>query len=301
MSRPTRRRGFTLIELLVVIAIIAVLIGLLLPAVQKVREAAARSRCQNNLKQIALGCHNYHDTYKRLTPGVTTSGTYSYWSWMAMILPYVEQDNLYKQAEAYAKTVSSNPWSPNPALRVVVPIYTCPSDLRPLTATDAGGLTIAFTSYMGVSGTSGNGPTADGVLYARSSVRLTDIKDGTANTLMVGERPPSKDLWYGWWFAGWGYNGTGTGDVVLGSTETGYCSSVWTYAGNTPYRCPTTKIGLQPGSVFDDCDQMHFWSLHAGGANFALADGSVRFVTDSANSVLPALCTRNGGETANDY
>src|SRR5437763_2138506 len=97
-------RAFTLIELLVVIAIIAVLIGLLLPAVQKVREAAARSQCLNNLKQQALGCHNYHDVYKRLPSGTDRlAGGYKYygWSWQAQILPYVEQDNLFKQAEAW--------------------------------------------------------------------------------------------------------------------------------------------------------------------------------------------------------
>src|SRR5262249_22200164 len=165
---------------------------------------------------------------------------------------------------------------------------------------------VAVTPARAVRGTTGNfavtrAGDGDGVLYNLSSVRLLDIADGTAHTLMVGERPPSKDLWYGWWFSGWGYDGSGTGDVVLGSTETGYCSSVWTYAGNTPYQCPTSRIGLQPGSVFDDCDQMHFWSLHPGGANFALADGSVRFVSYTANSVLPALRTRSGGEIMNDY
>jgi prepilin-type N-terminal cleavage/methylation domain-containing protein/prepilin-type processing-associated H-X9-DG protein len=310
MSRLPRR-GFTLIELLVVIAIIAILIGLLLPAVQKVREAAMRTKCVNNLKQIALGCHAYHDTYRKLPPGIaddTGGHTYYYWTWLGKILPYVEQDNLYKQADAFAKAGNWYTWGPpaNPALGTTLPLYNCPSDLRPLVATFVGGYNVAFTSYLGVSGIEGSWATTTsgkgtGVLYNLSAVRLTDIKDGTANTFMIGERPPSKDYWYGWWFSGWGYDGSGTGDVVLGSTDTGYCLSVWTYSGNTSYQCQATNVGLKPGSINNDCDQMHFWSLHPGGTQFALADGSVRFVTYNANSVLPALCTRSGGEIVNDY
>src|SRR4051812_41858360 len=115
VSPPRRSPGFTLIELLVVIAIIAILIGLLVPAVQKVREAAARTQCQNNLHQIGVALHNYHGVYKRFPYGVAPSGPtnnpassptaypYAYWSWMAFMLPYFEQDNLYKQADAWAR------------------------------------------------------------------------------------------------------------------------------------------------------------------------------------------------------
>ena len=135
------RRGFTLIELLVVIAIIAVLIGLLLPAVQQVRAAAARIQCANNLKQIGLGLHNYHDTNGSFPSAQDTHfHPQYYWSWLAKLLPYIAQDNLYRQAEAWRDggppgNVRWAPWytaqgtqPQNPVLAVVVPTYVCPSD-----------------------------------------------------------------------------------------------------------------------------------------------------------------------------
>jgi len=243
MFRPHRRPGFTLIELLVVIAIIAILIGLLLPAVQKVREAATRTRCANNLHQIGLALHKYNDENGMLPPGVSDSGgrVTPYWSWLALILPNIEQDNLYKQAITFATPPSFStfnlwPWggfwlSPqtpaNPALGVVVPSYFCPGDARVYTTIPGsqwgGNGNVAFTSYVGVSsGSSADFPTSDnsGILFYTSKVRILDIKDGTSNTLMVGERPPSQDLNYGWWFAGAGWDGSGTGDVVLGARST---------------------------------------------------------------------------------
>jgi prepilin-type N-terminal cleavage/methylation domain-containing protein/prepilin-type processing-associated H-X9-DG protein len=323
MLSPRRRPGFTLVELLVVIAIIGILIGLLLPAVQKVRDTANRAKCINNMHNIGLARHNYHGTYRSLPAGVDSDGTASvngdpntppgnyhdYWSWMAQLLPFVEQDGLYKIADAWARSGQPSelhwwPWGgfwltpptpPNPALGMIIPTWLCPGDSRTLqtadfTAAPGDQVVVAFTDYVGVNGT--NSGSFDGVLYWRSLIRLTDILDGTSNTFMVGERPPSADLYYGWWFAGGGYDGSGTGDVVLGAQEYGYADSLG---------CSHGKVGLQPGQLWEPCDQVHFWSMHTGGANFLLADGSARFVSYSANAVLPALVTRAGEEVIPDY
>jgi prepilin-type N-terminal cleavage/methylation domain-containing protein/prepilin-type processing-associated H-X9-DG protein len=302
---PTRRRsGFTLIELLVVIAIIAVLVGLLLPAVQKVREAASRAKCQNNLHNIGIACHSYHDANSRLPPAVASfepTNVRYYWSWMALILPHLEQQSLYAQAETYARTVNTYPWGNpgNPASDVFLPIYTCPTDSRQLRAdiVDQSGMhvRVAFTGLLGVYGTRKG--KNDGVI-CNTFVTMLGVTDGTSNTLMIGERPPSADLIFGWWFAGAGYPDAsssptqdGTGDVTLGTNDPGYVPWVGPL-------CGAAKATFQPGAINDTCDQAHFWSLHTGGANFALADGSVRFLRYSVAPIFPALGTRAAGETA---
>jgi prepilin-type N-terminal cleavage/methylation domain-containing protein/prepilin-type processing-associated H-X9-DG protein len=315
MIRFLSRKGFTLIELLVVIAIIAILIGLLLPAVQKVRDAAQRTHCQNNMKQIGLALHGYHDTNHSFPPGIYTLDTSSpqwYWSWMTGILPYVEQGNLYTQALVWANA-NGGPWFPaNPALGTVVSTWACPADGRSLQANGShlegiNGL-IAFTEYLGVSSGSSADFTANadtGIFYVTSSgvgstIRLTDITDGTSNTLLVGERPPSSDLLFGWWFAGAGWDGSGTGDVILGAREINYVVNLGTKDPSqigTGLQCSTANVGLLPGSIMNPCDQAHFWSLHTGGANFLFADGSVHFLPYAANTILPQLATYAGGET----
>ncbi len=326
MSRRSRRSGFTLIELLVVIAIIAILIGLLVPAVQKVRASAARAQCQNNLKQIALACHSFHDTFKVLPPGVTYPRTINgtrenpwfYWSWMARIMPFVEQGPLFKIADTYARTTGSWqtsvppyywwPWGdfwagyatakPNPANAVVVPIYICPADDRSLSAFNTDGtLIVTFTSYLANAGAVGGnsayngGNTDTGVFFWRSKLKITAIRDGSSNTFLAGERPPSQDLNYGWWFAGAGWDGSGVGDVIMVAQATQYAQALG---------CdPVAYTMFKDGRTDNPCDQAHWWSLHDGGANFAMCDGSVQFIFYSANNVLPAFCTRSGGETVN--
>jgi prepilin-type N-terminal cleavage/methylation domain-containing protein/prepilin-type processing-associated H-X9-DG protein len=326
MSYPTRRRGFTLIELLVVIAIIGVLIALLLPAVQKVRAAAGRIKCGNNMKQQGLALHHYHDTYGTFPNGMVNddekppTGYHPEWSWMALTLEFYEEGNLYRIADDYAHqgTVNDkyyNPFGdggkpPNPAVSVVVKLWTCPADPR----TDLTGIgitdnqnaiTVAFTEYLGVNGT--RAPQylgtsllhgADGILYHQSRVRIAEITDGTSNTLMVGERPPSADLNFGWWFGSDGRDELGTGEGTLGAIEDDFYYKV---LDKPPFNCPKMKLGFQPGSITDECDASHFWSLHEGGGNFLLADGSVRFLSYNINDIFPQLCTRNGGEVLSNW
>ena len=314
--RSSRRTGFSLIELLVVIAIIAILISLLLPALQKVREAASRTGCVNNLKQMAMACHQYHNTFKKFPSGNTSFGApYYCWSWQAMILPYIDQDSVFQQALAAANNNGAYPYepaNPNPALAVRIELYNCPSDSRPMAPTDIDGFTIAFTSYLGVSGLSADeappdpDPTSrDGIFYFSSLVRIMDVLDGTSNTLLIGERPPSSDYLFGWWFAGGGYNQMGAaGDNVLGVREYNYVNHVFVINDMnafTDVACDGSRVNYQQGSIDDPCDQVHFWSVHPGGANFALADGSVRFIGYESDPILPALATRAGQEPIGDY
>jgi prepilin-type N-terminal cleavage/methylation domain-containing protein/prepilin-type processing-associated H-X9-DG protein len=313
------RSGFTLIELLVVIAIIAVLIGLLLPAVQKVREAAARTQCANNLHNLAIACHNYHDVNGRMPLALDGSDTRSginyfndnppmhhwYWSWLTQILPYVEQDNLYRLADTWDNTGHNylNPWvQSNQALATPVKTWSCPSDSRQLVSEDEGGYKVAFTGLVGVRGTMQK--LNDGVI-CNQKVTMTSISDGTSNTLMIGERPPSGDWFFGWWFAGAGYYSptldpafpqNGTGDVVLGTADTDFPPAL-AISFNGGYQCAANKYLFGPGKISENCDMAHFWSLHSGGANFANADGSVRFLSYSVDpTVMKALGTRAGGE-----
>jgi prepilin-type processing-associated H-X9-DG protein len=301
--------------------------------VQKVRAAAARTQCQNNLHQMGVALHNYVSDYHKFPSGShSIYDQYWYWSWMAKILPYMEQSNVYYQAQAFAST-NNNPWAPNPALGETQVNYVCPSDPRgqavsvvnnPNYAAYSGvNGPIAFTEYKGNSGTNGgsgsygsgstpvtSGPTLDGVLYVDSQVRFSDITDGSSNTLLVGEQPCSEDFNFGWWFAGWGYNGSGTGDVVLGSREiymlgSGYLQNYDLSTGTTSApnpACSVAQVGLQQpvgqvGQYASPCDMQHFWSFHSGGCNFLFADASVHFLPYAANNILPALATRNGGES----
>ncbi len=290
---PYSRPGFSLVELLVVLMIVGVLFGLLAAAVQRAREAAARTRCANQLRQLGLAAHAYHTAMGALPAGVSSNvrqNPYPYVSWLNRLLTYLENEPLWKQTvDSYG--VSRIPWTtpPHAGLDTVVSLFVCPSDGRILRAETSHGYHVAFTSYLGVLGTDYRA--RGGCLYADSAVRLADVADGTSNTLLAGERPPSADLYYGWWYAGAGQDNAGSCDMLLGASERNS-------RGAEFHSCPDGPYAFAPGRLENQCDQFHFWSLHPGGGHFAFCDGSVRFLAYSADSVLPALATRAGGEPA---
>jgi prepilin-type N-terminal cleavage/methylation domain-containing protein/prepilin-type processing-associated H-X9-DG protein len=287
MWRSSRRRGFTLIELLVVIAIIAILLGLILASAQKARTAADKVYCVNNMQQIGVALHSYHTLKGKYPAGYSTA---SNTTWMFAIAPYMEQKNV-----------------PGPSF--VMRQYVCPSDRRVYQAQyesqdgwvgGGGTFNEAFTSYQGVNGT--NVYAMDGILFLNSAVREVDITDGPSNTLMVGERPPSADMLYGWWYNGCGNwiptlgGPSGQGDTTLGVVD------VLVKPQGFPEidACPVGPYSYGPGTITNNCDTFHFWSLHQGGCSWLFADGSVRFIPYTAASILPALATRAGNDKV-DY
>jgi prepilin-type N-terminal cleavage/methylation domain-containing protein/prepilin-type processing-associated H-X9-DG protein len=267
-----RRHGFTLIELLVVIAIIAILIGLLVPAVQKVREAAARTQCANNLKQIGLACHAYHDAYHVLPPGYAATTGYPStspgWGWAAYLLPYLEQQNLYRQIN-FALPVESQA-----VIQNSVSVYLCPSDSPPSSpfavsdATFKSLCTAAPSSYAATCGSDASevdDPTGNGIFYRNSRTRFTDITDGTSNTTMIGDRAwvDSNGIWAG---APQGAV-TRPGPTNPWPSATGPAQALVLVHNNW------VNIKTDADGGLDD-----FSSRHLGGVNLVFADGSVRFI-----------------------
>lgn len=289
MIRTRCHRGLTLIEVVVVIAIIGLLIGITIPAVHRARDAGYRTRCASQLRQIGMAAHDYHAIHGRFPPGSRSSGSQQpYSSWIAQLLPQLERVNLWHQTQqAYAadKHPFHNP--PHVALDVVLPILNCPADGRMLMAqTTKHGYPVAFTCYLGVSG---DEPKEDsGVLFRESKVNTRDVTDGCSHTIMVGERPPSADFIFGWWYAGTGTDGQGTVDYLLNAVN----------SNHNPQYGGTGSFSFSPGRVNNQSDTFHFWSLHVGGSHFLFADGSSHFLSYSAAKILPALATRAGGEAA---
>jgi prepilin-type N-terminal cleavage/methylation domain-containing protein/prepilin-type processing-associated H-X9-DG protein len=290
-SRP----GFTLIELLVVIAIIAILVGLLLPAVQKVREAAARLSCQNNLKQIGLASHHYHDARGALPPGYRATAAYPNttpgWGWGSYLLPYLEQDNVYRQINFDA------PMQNQPAITTIIKAFLCPVDEPPLEAfeiTDAAWNVVcraapsSYAATVGDDSVEADTAAGNGIFYRNSRIRLTDIRDGTSNTVMIGDRAwiDTQGIW-----AGAPANAVARPGPRNPWQSTSASAAVLVLVHNNWINIKTDADG-----GLDD-----FSSWHSGGANFVFADGSVHFIRSitsdgPARRGFWALGTRSSGE-----
>jgi prepilin-type N-terminal cleavage/methylation domain-containing protein/prepilin-type processing-associated H-X9-DG protein len=276
---PCGHRAFTLIELLVVIAIIGVLIALLLPAVQKVRESANRTRCINNLKQLALAVQSYAGDHGSFPPGYQAPGLNVGWGWGSYLLPYVEQNNLYNAlglpTSPFGNGVDAAP--PTPLTQTRLSVFICPSDagpdLNPLKRDHA------KSNYRGICGQVPlvllyPGEDYGGAFFQNSQVRFADITDGTSNTLCLGEcveSVPKNKLGAIW--AG----------MDLTADGTLWVSDVF--------------WGLDTGDFrIDGPGPQAFGSSHTNGANFAFCDGSVHFIPDSASPAqVVGLAIRNDG------
>lgn len=277
-----RRNAFTLIELLVVIAIIAILIGLLLPAVQKVRAAAARMQCQNNLKQIGLALHNYHDTRHRFP----TANTPTLGSAFTLILPYLEQGNIEKLYD-YNVTPTAPP--NDLVTQQVVPTYRCPSMVEPPNPEPNG---VSWTSYVACAGNqhAWYAPSASNGMIARiesgsKGVGLSQIPDGTSNTIAVGESNYGiPDYFY-------------SSGPQKGQLRGGLAAWAWGYPAYSFASTLLSQNEHENTSLFTIDRLQSFRSDHIGGVNYVFGDGSVRFLADGLPlPTFQALGSRNGGE-----
>ena len=325
-SQPVRRQrgAFTLVELLVVIAIIGILIGMLLPAVQQVREAARRISCANQQRQLALACLNYESANSAFPPGLNVpveeddgptgggrlrqsnlfAGNKSidqapvrdkFANWLILTMPFMEQGNLSNQLDLTVRELDFNADTISSPGAEIVPSFLCPSDAPAVVAEVAGGF-FAPTSYLGVAGEvshfigSANTVTADGILFHNSSVSFGEISDGSSNTLLIGERFASDPEWEG--FAekrGWAWSSWNASQNLLGGA-----------AAPINYNIPLGE-GPSPGFDFTDLKLSSFSSAHTGGANFSAADGSTHFISETGAAdltVLVPLVLRSDGQVA---
>ena len=306
MPNSAFRRGFTLVELLVVIAIIGILVALLLPAVQAARESARRMSCSNNMKQITLALHNYHDSYRVFPPGsLRPARTGFYWGMMMLTLPFMEQETTHGTVDftqvgatrhcgqylvALQAAGTSDPGS------VPLSVLMCPSDPNSgrvkdsLADPNAGDVGFVYPgNYLGMGGSNDANITGtfngcngllwsgDGTFYRFSDTRFADVTDGTSSTIMIGERGIPADLGWGWPICG----------------------------GNECEHYVSSTLGLFKGN-YDPAEYFihvqHLWSWHPGGAYVGLTDGSVSFLSYTIDyNTYNALATRAHGDIVGDY
>ncbi|MCC9608668.1 DUF1559 domain-containing protein [Blastopirellula sp. JC732] len=302
-----RNHGFTLVELLVVIAIIGVLIALLLPAVQQAREAARRMQCSNNLKQLGLAFHNYHDTYGKFMPGGLTPNVTYPLGWVPRLFPFFEQGTRYDAMEALypAYMMNRSPYRSHDQTNPIfgpVPSLSCPSSPLGDTASDHA-VTSFFpnTQIQGALHYRGNGGSVDvdivpattsgrdpyvksGIFYPESKVRFGDIVDGTTNTILLGESSSTKG-----WTTSQAQGFGGIKPWVWGYYR--YSATEWLMIDHKMVQFPINYSGSFTNS------NTPFTSYHPGGAMFANCDGSVVFLAETMNlDILKAMATRKNGE-----
>jgi prepilin-type N-terminal cleavage/methylation domain-containing protein len=312
-ARPGRR-GFTLVELLVVIAIIGVLVALLLPAVQAAREAANRMSCSNNLKQLGIALHNYHDTYKKLPPGQL--GFPMVFSAHARLLPFVEQGNLQNLLDFDVPPMTFNGSFPaaaanEKAAQVQIPFFVCPSDGfdEVPSATVFGAISYPICAGSGLVN-NGSSSSADGIVFGKSNTKFASITDGLSNTVAFGES-----------LLGSGTDSAGAtpqdpkrqvAELASGTaTTTSACASPAKWSGQRSAKWINGHLAdtlynhfYPPNAKEPDCHNgFHNFGLtaarssHSGGVQVTLCDGSVRFVGDTVDLVVyRAAATRSGGE-----
>ena len=335
-QQPLQRRAFTLIELLVVIAIIAILIALLLPAVQQAREAARRSTCKNNLKQIGLAMHNYHDSHRVFPPGYVDQrdvivDNEGHWSWSVMLMPYMDQAAIYNEFNVGNQTPSDvlATTSGMQIMRQSVPSFRCPSDtgpaFHPLTPDDAGrGITpkgstsntgTALTNYLGVGSNDviyqtratnfSNGSTGNtGSFWRDSNLRIRDITDGSSNVVMVGERA---------YRVGQELSSAGNLYTLRTNSTTGPEPS--NNAGDVSQGMVSILGGGRAAINSLPSVNIHkgpaaFSSPHVGGAHFLFGDGRVAFLsenidhnfaTSAIDSTFDRLIGTGDGQVVGEY